>query len=154
MKVIEGDVLSIEKGIAVHFCNIEGIMGSGLAKQVKRKYPSVNIRYVDSQRNPGSFTLCNPRPDFYVCNMITQDLQGKGTRMDWVEQGLKNLNNFLQTSTIYQKHPNDGSFLYFPYSVGCGLGLGSRNYKDCVEEVHLLISEYFAEANLVKWAST
>jgi len=41
MKTIYRDILGIERGIIVHGCNGYGVMGAGLAAQVKRRYPSV-----------------------------------------------------------------------------------------------------------------
>ena len=37
MRIVDGDILDIEKGIIVHQVNCQGVMGAGLAKQIKSK---------------------------------------------------------------------------------------------------------------------
>ena len=39
MKIKHGDILSVANGIIVHQVNAQGVMGSGLAKQIREKYP-------------------------------------------------------------------------------------------------------------------
>ena len=42
-----GDVLSTDVTHIVHGCNSHGVMGSGVAKMVRAKYPVAYQRYVD-----------------------------------------------------------------------------------------------------------
>lgn len=37
IKTIKGDVLSIKEGIILHSCNDQGIMGAGIAYQIKER---------------------------------------------------------------------------------------------------------------------
>lgn len=45
MKEITGNLLDIQEGIIVHGCNCQGVMGSGIARQIKDKWPTVYIGY-------------------------------------------------------------------------------------------------------------
>jgi O-acetyl-ADP-ribose deacetylase (regulator of RNase III) len=45
MNEIKGNLLDIVKGIIVHGCNCQGVMGSGVALAVKSKYPNVFEEY-------------------------------------------------------------------------------------------------------------
>ncbi len=43
---IKDDLLRIRKGILCHQCNMMGVMGAGIAKQIKDKYPKVHRNYM------------------------------------------------------------------------------------------------------------
>jgi O-acetyl-ADP-ribose deacetylase (regulator of RNase III) len=45
MKEIVGDLLAIERGIIVHGCNCQGVMGSGVAGALAAKWPTVYAGY-------------------------------------------------------------------------------------------------------------
>jgi O-acetyl-ADP-ribose deacetylase (regulator of RNase III) len=47
MKIIykQGDLLKCEEEILVHGCNCKGVMGAGVAKAIREKYPIVFKRY-------------------------------------------------------------------------------------------------------------
>ena len=47
MKIIYGDILNITEGIIRQQVNCMGVMGSGLAKQIRNKYPRVYQKYKD-----------------------------------------------------------------------------------------------------------
>lgn len=53
LKVFRGNILSVDHGILVQGCNCQGVMGSGMAKHIKEKYPSVAQRYVERHRAQG-----------------------------------------------------------------------------------------------------
>ena len=40
MEIIEGNLLEAPERIIVHQTNCMGVMGSGIAKQIKAKYPA------------------------------------------------------------------------------------------------------------------
>lgn len=55
MQVHEGDILTVEKGIIVHGCNCQGRMGSGLAKVIRDKWPTVYGEYRTIYMRSGLF---------------------------------------------------------------------------------------------------
>lgn len=82
MNVLKGDLLALaEEGhfdVVIHGCNCFCTMGSGIAKQMKRKYPEVFI--ADKQTKSGdkeklgtySFAKINQTSQFIVVNAYTQ----------------------------------------------------------------------------------
>jgi hypothetical protein len=51
----EGNLLDLKEGILVHGCNCLGVMGSGIAKQIKDKWPVVYNSYKYESRTSGLF---------------------------------------------------------------------------------------------------
>lgn len=47
MNYVNGDLLSVKTGIIVHGCNFQGVMGSGVAKVLRAKYPQMFMQYLD-----------------------------------------------------------------------------------------------------------
>src|SRR6185295_4231933 len=45
MKIIEKDILTVERGIILHGCNAQIVMGSGVALALKQKYPVIYEDY-------------------------------------------------------------------------------------------------------------
>jgi len=45
IKTVEGDILNLNEGIFVHGCNCFGVMGGGIAKLVRNKWPEVYNAY-------------------------------------------------------------------------------------------------------------
>jgi O-acetyl-ADP-ribose deacetylase (regulator of RNase III) len=78
----EGSVLSVTKGIIVHGCNTEGVMGAGVALQVKVKYPEafkVYKSYISNfkkgEKDPiGTVNYHHQTPNLLIANAITQNL--------------------------------------------------------------------------------
>ena len=47
IKENRGNLLNVEEGIIVHGCNARGVMGSGVALQIKKKWKEAYLRYLD-----------------------------------------------------------------------------------------------------------
>ena len=111
--------------ILVHACNAEGIWGSGIAAQIKKRYPKAYERYSIhcSDIGPsilGFSTQANILNDKHqICNMITSSIDSKGP--DDIETILINttlaLDHFLNRYTsryvgtpIYSNKFNSGIF--------------------------------------------
>ena len=45
VKIIEGNLFDTKANIICHQCNCQGVMGSGVAAEVKRRYPEVFKAY-------------------------------------------------------------------------------------------------------------
>lgn len=82
-KTIQRDLLTVEKGIIAHGCNCSGGFGSGVAGQIKEKWPSV---YKAFKRNGtgkdliGTNHMIQVEDNLWVSNMYTQIFYGKGGR--------------------------------------------------------------------------
>lgn len=46
-QIVHGNLLDIESGIIAHQVNCKGVMGAGLAKQIRLKYPIVYQAYIE-----------------------------------------------------------------------------------------------------------
>lgn len=87
MKLINADLLTVNKGLILHGVNCLGVMGSGVALALKRKYPVIEKRYKDlcliNQSSPekiaGSIDSYWIHRDLIVANGFTQFLIGKDT---------------------------------------------------------------------------
>ena len=53
MEIHTGDILSVTCGILVQGCNCQGAMNSGVAKDIKNRYPSVKERYIKRHQDFG-----------------------------------------------------------------------------------------------------
>lgn len=84
IKVRVGNVVDVEEGIIVHGCNAHGVMGSGVAKAIRDKWPIVYEVYKRYFAKEGLelgdviWVMVNPHKgrDLIVVNAITQDRFG------------------------------------------------------------------------------
>jgi hypothetical protein len=131
LETIHQNILDIESGIICHFCNTEGVMGAGLALQVKQRYPEAFEVYQRSSKELGTITLVDVEPYKYVCNMVTQDLKGRGIQYLAVLQCLAKLKERIPVS------PDWNTPVFFPEFVGCGLGKGNPDAIQAMIEFFL-----------------
>jgi len=141
-----------------HSCNTRNIMGGGIAKQIKNRYPQAyeadtkafNIEYdKDGQYVSwlGKFSKAEINSKFlpdnkgYVYNMYTQANIGDGSRQVHYEkfwQALKRVEQDLYAMNV-AKHEYDGSgppVLGLPYGISCGLAGGNWGIiKAMIEDI-------------------
>ena len=116
----KGNLLDVTEGVIVHECNMQGVMGSGVAKQIKQKYPACFERYKRILDNGGTFlgdTIMH-RVDqkLTICNALTQSFYGTDKRY---------VNYTAIVFVFHQLIPNQ-RVLHFP-KIGAGLGGGDWN---------------------------
>ena len=82
---IKGDLVTA-KGIILHGVNCQGVMGSGVAKAIRDKWPQVYKEYADVVREYGGPSYANEYlgevhwveiGDVWVANCFTQEFYGK-----------------------------------------------------------------------------
>jgi len=131
LKIIDGDIFESNADIIAHQVNCQGVMGGGIALQVKRKYPNVFKEYNKyCNRYKGvSFNLLgniytvgiqSQYPDLprrrYICNLFGQDEFGGNrchTDYDALRLCLKKLNIIAIGNTVA-----------IPYMMSCALAGG------------------------------
>ena len=122
-QIIHGDLLTTNTGCIAHQVNCQGVMGSGVAKQIRDKWPKLFEVYRNfcNQKNPyellGDCQLVFIE-GFCVVNMFSQLNYGRG--------GLRytDYNAFRSCCKIIaQKIPCEQK-ISMPYGIGCGLGGG------------------------------
>ena len=123
--MIEGDILDMRNPfggtIICHQVNCRGVMGAGLAKQIKERWPNVFTSYWDYlQRTPsplGCTQLAEADEDLYVANLFAQNDFGthqRQTNYGAVAKAFDSLSLKILRSDV----------VYIPYMMGCGLGGG------------------------------
>lgn len=129
MKTIIGDILTPNNtecvAIVCHQVNCKGVMGSGLALQIKNRFPDVYYNYRDKcdqiaegVGGLGDVQFCSALSDagYIVANIFGQYGYGRDKRYTDYDALRKAFN------TIAKAFPN--FTIRIPYKLGCGLGGG------------------------------
>lgn len=145
LKTIKKNILDVTSGIICHQVNCQGVMGSGLAKQLKDKWPSVFTEYKkyvkaesDSLQLCGRCQIVTIKKGLHIANLFGQYEYGTNQR---------HTNYLYLTSALYKlnKQNEDNHYdVYIPYGLGCGLGGGDWNV------VSALIEDAIPEAIICK----
>ena len=103
MKTVEvGDILSVTNGIIVHGCNARGVMGSGIAKQIRDKYPLAYELYREEYEKNGlqlgDVIWAQVTPDLIIGNAITQQNYGRDPTIRYVSY--KAIQQAFETITV------------------------------------------------------
>lgn len=130
IKTVHGDILTPnteDRGVIIcHQVNCKGVMGAGLALQVKKKHPGVYSLCWDKCRQIaagigglGDVQLCSALTSagYLVANIFGQDQYGRGrcfTDYDALRKAFAYLASGFPTYTIR-----------IPYMMGCGLAGGN-----------------------------
>jgi len=141
IKIIEGNILNATEDIICHQVNCRGKMGSGLAKQIRNKYPNVYESYVKlvnwqkEEYNKGlaknksllgniQFVDCSDGK--VIANLFGQEGYGRDKQYTDYTALRKSLESLYETvtcdyNTLY------GKSIAIPYNLGCGLAGGNWN---------------------------
>jgi len=114
-------------GIIVHGCNSHGVMGSGVAKQIKDKWPDVyknyDRRYLSQGLPMGSIDYIRVEPKVLVVNAITQKDYGRTSKLyvsyNSIEATFIRINDLMLNDAQYRIP----KIVNFPL-IGCGLANG------------------------------
>lgn len=126
IKEVYGDLFDIAKNhncdAIAHGCNVDGLMGAGVAKLFREKFP-VNYDYYkdicaaakeNNAEIVGSyFGFMDINTGSAIYNMFTQDRPGRYAQLKWVQESFMELCN-LDNSTRPKR-------LAIP-KIGCGIG--------------------------------
>lgn len=130
LQFVEGNLLDVSEGYVMHGCNAQGVMGSGVAKQLRDKYPRIYRDYVAgletvryNRGNPlGEVFVSYITPKLFVCNAITQEFYGRDAKQ-YVDYGAID----RATEYVVQLARRDQSPVFIPDLLGAGLGGGNRD---------------------------
>lgn len=125
-----GNLLAVDKGYIVHGCNAQGVMGGGVAAQVRFHYPDVYSAYIASGHKLGTLSY-QQYDELVVVNAVTQEYYGRDNRLytsyDAVRNCFKDLAALAETLDVPK-------IVNFPL-IGCGLGGGDwRVVQQIIEE--------------------
>ena len=143
VKIINGNLLDFPSDINViaHSCNCRMIMGGGIAKQIKDRYPQAyqaDVDYISDEydhngqfKHPlGTFSKAEVGDGKYIYNMYTQATIGTGERQVDYEKfwrALKKVEEelFEINVTKHEYNPSPPPILGLPWGISCGLAGGS-----------------------------
>lgn len=147
IKHVKGDIFESGADVILHQVNCKGVMGSGVAKQVKEKYPDVYLEYLCWCRNPimkgkllgriQIFDICDSKT---IVNMFAQDEFGRGgrcyTNYDALKSCLEQVNTHFAGCTVA-----------IPYKMSCDRGGGdwsivSKMIEETLADCDVTLYEY------------
>lgn len=126
--ILQGSVFNTKTSVIAHQTNCKGIMGSGVAKQIKEMYPEVFEEYkkkCDFQNMLGECLLVKTHDNRYIANLFGQygfGLDGQYTNYNAVNSAMKNLLREMKQLGL--------TSVAFPYNFGCGRGGGQWQIVD------------------------
>lgn len=131
LEFVNGDILITKANIVVQSVNHRGVMGSGLAKQIKKIYPDIVNGYV-SMCNQYTFRSIMGRGMVYwypvflddgsvrqIASVFGQEYYGTDRRHT---NYLSLVNGINSVFSLAEHH---GYSVAIPYGIGCGLGGGN-----------------------------
>lgn len=117
-KIVKGDLFTTTDNCIAHGCNNQGVMGAGVALEIKRRYPWAYKKYKEfGPVIPGTVISAN-QDGLTIFNMITQSDYGYGAKLvlyDAVDEAALKVDRILRGSFL----PN----ISIP-KIGAGLGGG------------------------------
>ena len=147
VKVIDGNLFNSQANIICHQCNCQGIMGSGVAAEVKRRYPHVfqtyRKDYLDNKLKLGYVCFATAKQDQVIANMCGQDKFGyDGSTYTNYEKLQTCLNRVREYAMFeYDVKPT----IAFPWLMSCYRGGGDWNI------VYKMIEDTFDDFDVEIW---
>jgi O-acetyl-ADP-ribose deacetylase (regulator of RNase III) len=151
--VVEGNILNATEDIIGHQVNCQGVMGAGLAKQIRNKYPQCYKEYFDYVAEYKHLGLLG-EIYYYVsdqgkviANLFAQEDYGRyKVQTDYaaLTQCFKHLHEAVTNchSSFYNKSVS------LPWGIGCGLAGGN------LDVVHKIIEEVFCDYKVTLYKLT
>jgi len=125
--IVNGDLLKASEDIIGHQVNCKGVMGSGVAKLIKEKYPEAFEFYkdkcnatVDKQELLGVCQLVESAKGKTIANLFGQLKYGRGKEQYTDYAALEGALIDLKNSAM-----KTNSSIALPFNIGCGLANGS-----------------------------
>jgi len=113
---IHGNLFDSITQVIAHGCNCQGIMGAGVALQIKRQFPEVYLEYHNECKcgyfNLGS-CLIKESEGRVIANLGTQMYCGPDARISAITESLLRLRVLME---------DNGWFSVAMPRIGCGLG--------------------------------
>lgn len=147
IKIIDGDLLESTADIIAHQVNCQGKMNSGVAKQIREKYPSVFYAY----KNQCDLYLNNPEG---LLGMIQDIAVEKNRRIvnlfgqlgyGYDGKQYTNISALKEAMIELRSHLLESETLAMPYKIGCCRGGASW------DKVYNIIEEVFEGYNVELW---
>lgn len=129
IEYIKGDLFQTHHPYILHGCNSHGVMGSGVAKLIREKYPRAYEKYTELHNAKGlelgevQFVRCE---DKIIINAITQENYGRnGSRFasyDAIAAAIQEIDKHIYEGTVAMP------------MIGAGLGGGDWRVIEAIIE--------------------
>lgn len=143
VRVIEGNLFDTTAELIAHQVNCQKTMGSGVARQVRDRYPDVYKEYLEHDGYLGDVQIYKPKGvnTPFIVNLYAQDKYGydgkQYTDLSALKKCFYKLNEAVPRGGIYT--------IAMPYKIGCGRGGADWN------EVYKIIEEIFTNVDVELW---
>ena len=145
IKHIKCDIFESGADVILHQVNCQGVMGSGIAKQVREKYPLCFASYKkicdgfsDKKKMLGMVQCIRADDGKFICNMFAQETFGYDGKCYTDYNALKECLEQVRDYSIF-----DNQIIAIPYLMGCHRGGGDWNV------VYKMIEEIFQDHNVL-----
>lgn len=149
IKEVEGNLLTYPNiQVIGHQTNCFGIMGGGIAKQIRNMYPEVYDEYYakchqsDHWELLGTTQICKTHDGKIVANLFGQ--YGIGGNVETNYDALRNALLLLKLQVKNEFTSGDSINIGLPYKIGCGLAGG-----DWDGAVYPIIRELFEDDDTI-----
>lgn len=143
MKFIDGDLLDQPRGVLCHQVNLRGVMGAGIALQIRKKWPNAYDDYIrHCRKGPAIGNVVFSEiiaGELFVAHLFGQaDIGIRGCQTRYIAYPL-----LLDQVRAFaaEKHAD----VFVPYGIGCGLGGGDWSIMSKI------ITAGLPEATIVRW---
>ena len=134
-----GNALDVQTGIIVHGCNCQGVMGGGIALEVKNRFPAAFYEYDRVHRSRGlklgEICFVEVSPNKFIINANTQDkfghAGGRFVSYDAIADCFTEVAKFAAT---VEQHRERKLEIIFPL-IGAGLGGGDWKVISAIIDV-------------------
>ena len=150
IEFVEGNLLESGCDVIVHQVNCQKVMGAGIAKQIRQKWPQVYYEYCDNIEYCYENGICRSSYDFlgminwteidnnkYIVNFYSQDEYYPRDRCHTDYRAFTDccitLKNFITGYNLDKANIIIG----FPYKIGCGLAGGDWSIVSKIIEEEL-----------------
>ncbi len=103
LTLLTGNILESNSEALVNTVNCEGFMGKGLAYQFKKRFPETNKSYIKAcnkgELKPGKLHIFKEDGKIII-NFPTKDKWREKSKIEYIENGMKALNNFILKENI------------------------------------------------------
>ena len=131
MRFLNGDVTEAPEEFIAHGCNAQGVMGSGVAKAIRAKWPGAYQIYRALYEGTGRLPLGTVQwyddyvNDKVIINCITQEFYGYDGRRYASPEAIKTCLDKIATA-LHDEDYDKPVKIAIPW-IGCGLGGLNKN---------------------------
>lgn len=145
IKIFDGDLLESAANIICHQVNCQKAMNSGVAKQVRNKFPNVYKEYmkVASSKMLGRIQIIRTDDCQYVCNLFAQDKYGHDGKQYTDIEALRKC--LVKLRVMLDKSDFKDATIAMPYKIGCVRGGADW------DTVYKMIDEIFKDYRVELW---